>query len=397
MKNQVSNSFSDGNVSTLDKLKKLNSGLLEEKKLYEEKINISLDQIREIDLYLESLFKNEDSQTKSFYPRNMESMNKDMIESSNMKQANLENENRSTYKELNRLLSKIELLEDIIKDESEKDKRSEVEDHNVNYDVNAEINIVDKKDVIEEVKNEEDSFSEIKTTSVNNISESSVLTGKYFLEMQEKDRQRIAMDLHDNTVQNLTHLIHKIELCSKFMDQDLLRSKLELADISKNLRDTIQGMRDIIYELRPMSFDDIGFTDLMLRLKEQLAGKSKYEISFTISNNLIISDSLMLMTLYRIINECCWNSIKHSNGTKLEVNVSYENNVITITIEDDGVGFDFDLYINNMNQERSKHFGLSMIRERVLLLSGKISFEKGTVNGTKILIQIPHTEEEQNL
>lgn len=77
-------------------------------------------------------------------------------------------------------------------------------------------------------------------------------------EIQELDRRRIARDLHDTSLQNLSHLIHKLELVSMYMDKDMIRAKLELASVSKNINHIIDEIRMVIYDLRPMVFDDLG-------------------------------------------------------------------------------------------------------------------------------------------
>ena len=77
------------------------------------------------------------------------------------------------------------------------------------------------------------------------------------LEAQELERQRIARDLHDSTVQNLTNCVHKLEYISKIIDTDPERSKMELIMLEKNTRTVINEMREIIYNLRQMSIEEI--------------------------------------------------------------------------------------------------------------------------------------------
>jgi signal transduction histidine kinase len=86
----------------------------------------------------------------------------------------------------------------------------------------------------------------------------------------ETDRQRIAKDLHDTSLQNLTAIVHKVELASMYINQDPIRAKMELSVISNSLKDTINEIRDTIFELRPMSFDDLGFRDLLASYIESL-------------------------------------------------------------------------------------------------------------------------------
>ena len=85
-------------------------------------------------------------------------------------------------------------------------------------------------------------------------------------EIQELDRRRIARDLHDTSLQNLSHLIHKLELVSMYMDKDMIRAKLELASVSKNINHIIDEIRMVIYDLRPMVFDDLGLKNAIIGL-----------------------------------------------------------------------------------------------------------------------------------
>jgi two-component system sensor histidine kinase DegS len=84
--------------------------------------------------------------------------------------------------------------------------------------------------------------------------------GLSLLEAQEIERQRIARDLHDTTVQNLTSMVHKAELCIKLIDIDTVRAKLELNTMSNTIKTVINDMRGIIYNLKPMTLDDLGLT-----------------------------------------------------------------------------------------------------------------------------------------
>ena len=64
------------------------------------------------------------------------------------------------------------------------------------------------------------------------------------INIQEEDRQRIARDLHDTSLQNLAHIIHKIELAGMFIDKDPVKAKLELAVIKKDLKAIIEDIRN---------------------------------------------------------------------------------------------------------------------------------------------------------
>ena len=98
--------------------------------------------------------------------------------------------------------------------------------------------------------------------------------GKLILTIQEDERKRIARDLHDTSLQNLAHLIHKIELSSMYIDVDPNQAKLELASVNKKLREIIDEIRSILFDLRPMTFDDLGLKAALERLLMNLMAKS---------------------------------------------------------------------------------------------------------------------------
>ena len=86
------------------------------------------------------------------------------------------------------------------------------------------------------------------------------------LDIKEKERQRIARDLHDVSLQNLAHLVHKVELSSLYIDKDPIRAKLELASIQQELKQVIDEMRTVVYNLHPMSLEDLGLKETIERM-----------------------------------------------------------------------------------------------------------------------------------
>ena len=91
-------------------------------------------------------------------------------------------------------------------------------------------------------------------------------------------------------------------------------------------------------------------------------------------------NSITGLTIIRLIQEACNNSVKHSMGRNINVLFEYDDDYINIKVEDDGKGFD--------KTKNSKGFGLSIMKERVYLLNGKFSIDSSE-KGTKIHIQIP--------
>lgn len=190
------------------------------------------------------------------------------------------------------------------------------------------------------------------------------------LETQENERQRISRELHDSTVQNLTSLVHKTELCSKLIDMDKVRCKLELNIMSKTLRDIINDTRNMIYNLRPMSFDDIGLEVTIERALEKLESSETKKINFSVVGESYKINTVIGITLLRIIQEACSNAIRHADCSIIKVVLNYQPGTIILSIEDDGKGFAYEETECSCKADNSG-FGLSMMKERVYLLSGK--------------------------
>lgn len=209
-------------------------------------------------------------------------------------------------------------------------------------------------------------------------------SGMEILSMNENDRKRIARDLHDSTIQSMVYLIHKVEYASKFIDQDPARAKLELSIVTKSLKDVIQEMRDLVYDLHPMNFDDLGFETTLVNFFDNISHTSSIKVSYEIHIQYENYNQLVLITLFRIIQECCNNVIKHSKAKKLSILLKEDKEFLILKVQDDGVGFsELDLEDKDM-----KHFGLKIVKERVSFLSGNFHINS-TEEGTTIQVKIP--------
>ncbi len=201
------------------------------------------------------------------------------------------------------------------------------------------------------------------------------------ISVQENERQRIARDLHDASLQTLTHMVHQLELCDLYIDQDTTKAKFELMSIRKNLKTVIEEIRYIIFDLHPMSFEDLGLKQTYETFFDILKSYSSFEFDTTIDDIKNYSNYLLL-SVYRIGRECVMNSIRHSKGTKIIFKCVKENDMVYLLIEDNGIGFSKEDVCT-----KKVHYGLNVIEERVKILNGSIHIESS--KGTKINIRIP--------
>lgn len=216
------------------------------------------------------------------------------------------------------------------------------------------------------------------------------------LEIQEMERKRIARDLHDSATQSLIALCNKAELCYNLVEIDGIRCKLELQSMMKYLRGIIDDIRETIYDLRPMSFDDIGMEVTIKQFIEKLKKDTNTNIVFADKKNVLNGynlKSVLKLTIFRIIQESCNNAIKHSQAENITIEVKKDGELLEVTIIDDGIGFDVS-NLDNLKRQNYSGFGLSMMRERVYLLSGEFSINSEIGRGTIISVKVPFLKED---
>lgn len=211
----------------------------------------------------------------------------------------------------------------------------------------------------------------------------------------ETERQRIARDLHDSTTQDLTSLVHKAELCTKLLEVDPQRCKMELISIGKTLRDVIEETRKMIYDLRPMAFNDAGFDVTVERFLDKFSLLNHISCNFHVEGTSCQMDNVVQITLLRVIQEACNNSLHHAQASRLDVDLIYEKERLVIRIVDDGKGFDMGSIAES--SEESSGFGMSTMKERVYLLSGTLSINSGEGDGCMIEVIIPINKENQDV
>ena len=215
-------------------------------------------------------------------------------------------------------------------------------------------------------------------------SDSDIETTKSGLVYQEQDRHRIARDLHDTALQHMSYLVTKLESCKNFIDTDPIKAKMELSIARHNLNESIDEIRGVIYNLRPMAMDSEGFNSAVAKFVQSFNEEKKYEITSDIED-ILCDDQLILVTMYRIIEECFSNIKKHAEAYKIHLIIQEQIGLYYIYVEDDGRGFDVDkVFLNDKLQ-----FGLSIMKERVALLGGSVTINSAPNAGTKIKVLIP--------
>lgn len=189
---------------------------------------------------------------------------------------------------------------------------------------------------------------------------------------QEEERKRISKDLHDSLGQSLLLIKNKVSLKSDDKTKELINNAIE-------------EMRSISRVLHPFQLEDIGISKALENLVIQL--DESYEKTYIfgdIDDIKSLLNSQQEVHLFRIVQECFSNIIKHAKADSAKLILIKNNNSISVSIKDNGVGFDFSEKYNDF-----RSLGLKTIKERVKLLKGTLKIQTNKNEGTTFNIIFP--------
>ena len=209
-------------------------------------------------------------------------------------------------------------------------------------------------------------------------------TSRQVFQIIEEERMRIARDMHDGPAQSMANLVLQAEILERLLSRDPQLVVNELADFKEGVRAVLDDTRRLIFDLRPMTLDDLGLVPTLRKFVKD------FGTNFDITTQLrVVGEEARLPgalepTLFRIIQEAMNNAKKHARCKSLEVTVSFLPDQVTAVIRDDGTGF--DVAATEARIDSGKHLGMVSMRERVELEKGQIEIRSQVGQGTEIKV-----------
>lgn len=207
---------------------------------------------------------------------------------------------------------------------------------------------------------------------------------------EEEERRRVARDLHDDTVQTLIALIHRLDRCEQMADgSEQLTCRLEeTRDLAGQALD---GLRSVIYNLRPLYLEDLGLIPAMEALVRETERKTGApSIRLLVTEPAARMSSETELTIFRILQEALANVARHAAASEAEVTLEFGQPGVTLTVHDNGLGFDAPRSPEGL--ARKGHFGLIGMRERALRMGGQFSVRSSIGDGTTLVLVLPRDE-----
>jgi signal transduction histidine kinase len=230
-----------------------------------------------------------------------------------------------------------------------------------------------------------DSFATSASSAIANAESVEQEKLRLSIDSSERERRRWAMELHDETLQELGALKVMHENALKRGEEDLTRQMMERA--IEQLERTIESLEGLITELRPATLDDLGVRPAL----DALIGRMADANGLSVTKDIDLAydagrDPTRLApeieaTIYRLVQEALNNIVKHARASEVAVNIAESADSVRVRVQDDGGGFDPGAI--------SGRFGLMGMRERVELTGGELEVSSRPGQGTRVIAKLP--------
>ncbi|HEU4683390.1 MAG TPA: histidine kinase [Nitrospira sp.] len=208
-----------------------------------------------------------------------------------------------------------------------------------------------------------------------------------------EERTRIACEIHDGLVQSLAGVNFKLELCQQMLRKDPDASLATLKESKQQLKLAIQEARQVIFNLRPLQYDKMGLIPGLTNYLKSYQTQYRIKTDFKVSGDEQILFPRTKIFLFRIVQEALSNVVQHAKADRVSVRLDIDFDKLTVTITDDGVGFDMEKILRN--PEKWDHFGIRGIQERAKLVGGEARIHSKKGRGTTIVVEVPLGKKEK--
>ena len=204
---------------------------------------------------------------------------------------------------------------------------------------------------------------------------------------QEEERRRISRDLHDETVQDLVGLSQRLELCRNSLVRDPAAAQRRIEELQALTVRTLADVRRMSNDLRPLILEDLGLVIAVKTACKSLAEDlpaTQVDCVFEGHEKRLPDEQELIV--FRIIQEALNNIRKHArSATQVKLVLCYQENEISVRVEDNGPGFELDSMGSLLEQG---HLGLMGMLERADLFDGELKIDSAPGNGTRIDLRL---------
>lgn len=210
------------------------------------------------------------------------------------------------------------------------------------------------------------------------------------------ERQRLSHEIHDTLAQGFTSIVMNLEAAEGTLLSEPDTAHRYLDQARSIARESLAEARRLMWALRPDTPERSSLPDTLARLAESWSEKSGVVAGATVTGTPYSLTPEIEVTLLRVAQEALNNCRKHAQASQVTLTLSYMKNIVTLNVQDDGVGFDPDrLRTTEPGAQSTGGFGLLGMRERVEQLRGTLLLESAPGEGSTLMVAIPVPAERQ--
>lgn len=214
--------------------------------------------------------------------------------------------------------------------------------------------------------------------------------GVQIIKAQEDERLRVSREIHDGPAQEMANLIYQASICERLVDTRPEEAKAGLQELRRQIRTCLADVRQIIFDMRPMSLDDLGLVPALRQLVSKLEERKILKTDFQVNGKERALEKHVEVTLFRIIQEGLNNIHRHAGVSEGRLRLLFSSNDLSILISDEGRGFDMaETEEMRKSGTGNGHFGILGMEERAKLIGASLNVISNPGEGTKIHVKRP--------
>ncbi len=210
------------------------------------------------------------------------------------------------------------------------------------------------------------------------------------LEIQEAERARIAHDLHDSVVQQITGLLYLVRAAQTFLCSrpDQARTLLEEAEKAAQLVE--KDIRWVIYDLHPVTLAAVGLVPALLEYVARYEASTGLSCQVEVIGTPVRLSAPVSFAVYRIVQEALQNAAAHARACEVRVTLDFTPPTLRVVVQDDGQGFK----LQDVVMRKGPHIGLMGMQERARAIGGYVEVNSSPGQGTRVVTVVPLSPDE---
>jgi len=213
------------------------------------------------------------------------------------------------------------------------------------------------------------------------------------VEVAEHERIRVAQDLHDGPIQQLTTVALRLDVFNRHTER---RSQEELSKAAAGIREQVAevmvALRGLMVQLRPPILDERGLVAALHDEADRILGDAvSHTVTSTVDDAMLEIEAEAETVIYRVTREALINIAKHADATHADISLALDDGTLLVTVEDDGIGFPPAGRTNGRERD-GRQYGLVGMRERIESLRGRLTVDSEPGRGTRIQAELPLTQ-----